>query len=62
MRSNLMSALVHLLPRAECEAVVLAITALIDGLWLRAGLQSEGLTRDIAVNQMREYLRYRIPG
>ncbi|PDT01902.1 transcriptional regulator BetI [Rhizobium chutanense] len=61
MRSNLMSALVHLLPRAECEAVTLAITALIDGLWLRAGLQSEGLTRDIALNQMREYLKYRIP-
>ncbi|AUW42226.1 transcriptional regulator BetI [Rhizobium brockwellii] len=61
MRSNLMSALVHLLPRAECEAVALAITALIDGLWLRAGLQSEGLTRDIALNQMREYLKYRIP-
>ncbi|WP_392711262.1 choline-responsive transcriptional repressor BetI [Rhizobium ruizarguesonis] len=61
MRSNLMSALVHLLPRAECEPVALAITALIDGLWLRAGLQSEGLTRDIALNQMREYLKYRIP-
>jgi TetR/AcrR family transcriptional regulator, transcriptional repressor of bet genes len=62
MRSNLMSALVHLLPRSECEAVALAITALIDGLWLRAGLQSEGLTRDLAVSQMREYLKYRIPG
>jgi TetR/AcrR family transcriptional repressor of bet genes len=60
MRSNLMSALVHLLPRSECEAVALAITALIDGLWLRAGLQSEGLTRDMALNQMREYLKYRI--
>jgi TetR/AcrR family transcriptional repressor of bet genes len=31
MRSNLMSVLVHLLPRAECEAVALSITALING-------------------------------
>lgn len=62
MRSNLMSVLVRLLPRGECEAVALSITALINGLWLRAGLQSEGLTRDIAINQMREYLKCRILG
>jgi len=61
MRSNLMSALVHLLPRAECEAVALAITALIDGLWLRAGLQSQGFTREMALAQMRDYLHHRIP-
>ncbi len=61
MRSNLMSALVHLLPRAECEAVALSITTLIDGLWLRAGLQSEGLSRDIALAQMRDYLDHRLP-
>nr|WP_295887906.1 transcriptional regulator BetI [uncultured Devosia sp.] len=61
MRSNLMSALVHLLPRHECEAVALAITSLIDGLWLRAGLQRQGLSRDIALAQMSEYLAFRIP-
>jgi TetR/AcrR family transcriptional repressor of bet genes len=61
MHSNLMSALVHLLPRSECEAVALTITSLIDGLWLRAGLQSEGLTRDTALAQMRDYLDHRIP-
>ena len=61
MRSNLMSALVHLLPRDECEAVALTITSLIDGLWLRAGLQQRGLSRGVALAQMREYLDYRIP-
>lgn len=61
MRSNLMSALIHLLPRAECEAVALTITTLIDGLWLRAGLQSKGLSRDIALAQMRDYLDHRLP-
>ncbi|MBY5868652.1 choline-binding transcriptional repressor BetI [Rhizobium leguminosarum] len=61
MRSNLMSALVHLLPRAECEEVALTITSLIDGLWLRAGLQSGGLSRDMALAQMRDYLDHRLP-
>jgi TetR/AcrR family transcriptional repressor of bet genes len=61
MRSNLMSALVELVPEDECEHVVLAITALIDGLWLRLGLQSGGFTRDDALQQMRDYLAYRLP-
>lgn len=61
MRSNLLSALTHILPASECEAVALAITSLIDGLWLRLGLQSEGLTRDMALAQMRDYLAHRLP-
>ena len=61
MRSNLMSALVALLPEDECEHVALAITALIDGLWLRLGLQSGGFTRKDALKQMRDYLSYRLP-
>jgi len=32
MRSNLLSALVHLLPKEECEAVALGITTLIDAI------------------------------
>ncbi|HEV7308343.1 choline-binding transcriptional repressor BetI [Ensifer sp.] len=61
MRSNLLSALTELLPAEECEAVALGITSLIDGLWLRLGLQSEGLTRDTALSQMRDYLTHRVP-
>lgn len=61
MRSNLMSALVALLPEDECEHVALAITALIDGLWLRLGLHSDGFTREDALKQMRDYLSYRLP-
>lgn len=61
MRSNLLSALTHILPASECEAVALAITSLIDGLWLRLGLQSEGLTREMALAQMRDYLLHRLP-
>ncbi|MGF6172429.1 choline-binding transcriptional repressor BetI [Ensifer sp. 4252] len=61
MRSNLLSALAYILPANECEDVALAITSLIDGLWLRLGLQSEGLTRDMALAQMRDYLAHRLP-
>ncbi|RDL52557.1 HTH-type transcriptional regulator BetI [Ensifer sp. M14] len=61
MRSNLLSALTHILPASECEDVALAITSLIDGLWLRLGLQSGGLTRDMALAQMRDYLVHRLP-
>ncbi|MBN8954839.1 MULTISPECIES: transcriptional regulator BetI [unclassified Rhizobium] len=61
MRSNLMSALVHILPYDECEAVALGITALIDGIWLRLGLQSERMTREDALRQMRDYLSHRLP-
>ena len=61
MRSNLMSALVALVPEDECERVALAITALIDGLWLRLGLQSGGFTREDALKQMRDYLSHRLP-
>ncbi|WP_113472960.1 choline-responsive transcriptional repressor BetI [Agrobacterium tumefaciens] len=61
MRSNLLSALVHLVPRQDCATVALGITSLIDGLWLRSGLQSGGLTREEAMEQMRDYLSHRLP-
>jgi TetR/AcrR family transcriptional repressor of bet genes len=44
MRSNLMSALRHLLPKARAEAAIIGITAMIDGLWLRFGLSQQGMT------------------
>lgn len=61
MRSNLMSALAHLLPADQREAVALGITTLIDGLWLRAGLQSGGIDRETALAQMRDYVAHRVP-
>lgn len=61
MRSNLLSALTHLVPKEEAETVALGITTLIDGLWLRSGLQSGGLTREEAMEQMRDYLAHRLP-
>lgn len=62
MRSNLVSALGGLVPSKQIETVALAITTLIDGLWLRAGLQTGGIDRETALAQMRDYVSHRIPG
>lgn len=56
MRSNLMSALRQLLPPERHEAAVIGITAMIDGLWLRFGLNQDGLTLTAAMAQMKSVL------
>ncbi|HYN00218.1 MAG TPA: transcriptional regulator BetI [Aestuariivirgaceae bacterium] len=61
MRSNLISALTALVPPEQCETVALGITTLIDGLWLRLGLRSGGVSTPEALAQMADYLSYRIP-
>jgi TetR/AcrR family transcriptional regulator, transcriptional repressor of bet genes len=61
MRSNLLSALVALVPPEQCETVALGITTLIDGLWLRLGLRSGGVSAPEALIQMADYLCHRIP-
>jgi TetR/AcrR family transcriptional repressor of bet genes len=60
MRSNLRSALGALAPAAEIESITLAITTLIDGLWLRAGLRADGWDRHAALRQMEDYIRHRL--
>lgn len=52
MRSNLLSALRHLLPPERREAAVIGITAMIDGLWLRFGLGQDGLDHARVMAQM----------
>ncbi|MDB5556481.1 MAG: transcriptional regulator BetI [Rhizobium sp.] len=61
MRSNLLTALTALLPPDQCEAVAQGISALIDGLWLRLGLRSGGVSAPDALAQMADYLSHRIP-
>jgi TetR/AcrR family transcriptional repressor of bet genes len=61
MRSNLMSALAELVPAEQRETVALAITSLIDGLWLRSGLHPGELSASAALTQMADYLMHRIP-
>jgi TetR/AcrR family transcriptional repressor of bet genes len=61
MRSNLRTALTALVPPDQTENVTLGITTLIDGLWLRLGLRSDGVSAPEALAQMADYLRHRIP-
>ena len=61
MRSNLLSALRSLVPSEQCEPVALAISSLIDGLWLRLGLHPGELSAAEAMTQMADYLSHRIP-
>ena len=61
MRSNLITALTALVPPEQCETVALGITTLIDGLWLRLGLRSGGVSAPEALVQMADYLGHRIP-
>jgi len=56
MRSNLLSGLRHLLPLDQAEATAYGITSLIDGLWLRLGLEQGGIDRDLARGQLYRYL------
>lgn len=58
MRSNLLSALRDLLPSARREAAVIGITAMIDGLWLRFGLNQDGLDLAAANRQMDAILEF----
>jgi TetR/AcrR family transcriptional regulator, transcriptional repressor of bet genes len=61
MRSNLDSALVKLTDKAQIADISLGITTLIDGLWLRLGLQSGGIDATAALAQMADYLGHRLP-
>ncbi len=52
MRSNLISALKHILPEDDIEKAIYQITAMIDGIWLRQALQKEEITQEQAMDQM----------
>jgi TetR/AcrR family transcriptional regulator, transcriptional repressor of bet genes len=49
MRSNLLSALRPILPAELCDSAALHITTLIDGLWLRCGLETSPVTTNDAL-------------
>jgi TetR/AcrR family transcriptional repressor of bet genes len=45
---------------ADADDIALGITTLIDGLWLRLGLQPDGVTRDQALRQVKDYVCARL--
>lgn len=62
MRSNLMSALKDLLPPSDREGVVVAITAMIDGLWVRHSVAPGLLDRTSALKPLYDYVTFRLGG
>ncbi|MBD9638786.1 transcriptional regulator BetI [Ensifer sp. ENS07] len=57
MRSNLLSALNDMLCADEARRMALLISSLIDGLWLRLGLQSGGISRQEALAVVNDTIR-----
>ncbi|MBZ9851752.1 transcriptional regulator BetI [Mesorhizobium sp. CA14] len=60
MRSNLLSSLRGLALPEAADEIVLGVTALIDGLWLRLGLQPGSVTREQAVRQVKDFVAGRL--
>ncbi|MBU0584355.1 MAG: transcriptional regulator BetI [Alphaproteobacteria bacterium] len=60
MRSNLLSGLRHIVPAADAQDIAFGVTAMIDGLWLRLGLQPDGIPRDYALKQVKDYVSARL--
>ena len=62
MHSNLLSALRELMPAEEARQTALLISALIDGLWLRLGLDAGAITQPQAIALMHDVIDQRIEG
>ncbi|MBZ9705224.1 transcriptional regulator BetI [Mesorhizobium sp. ESP7-2] len=60
MRSNLLSGLRGLTSPGEADDIALGVTALIDGLWLRLGLQPGSVSREQAIRQVKGYVAARL--
>ncbi|MER8371821.1 transcriptional regulator BetI [Mesorhizobium sp. M1406] len=60
MRSNLLSGLRGLASPTDADDIALGVTALIDGLWLRLGLQPGSVSREQAVRQVKNYVAGRL--
>ncbi|MER9653754.1 transcriptional regulator BetI [Mesorhizobium sp. M0152] len=60
MRSNLLSGLRGLASRGDADDIALGVTALIDGLWLRLGLQPGSVSREQAIGQVKNFVAGRL--
>lgn len=61
MHSNLMSGYGKLREKAEAHRLSLAMSALIDGLWVRLGVGDTLLTSSVALSLAREQLKHSLP-
>ncbi|TKD37122.1 MAG: transcriptional regulator BetI [Mesorhizobium sp.] len=60
MNSNLMSALKSMVATDEAADIALGVTSLIDGLWLRLGLQKRGISGEQAIQQVKDFVAGRL--
>ncbi|RVB82907.1 transcriptional regulator BetI, partial [Mesorhizobium sp. M7A.F.Ca.CA.002.04.1.1] len=56
----LLSGLRGLASPGDADDIALGVTALIDGLWLRLGLQPGSVSREQAVRQVKNYVAGRL--
>ena len=61
MHSNLYSALKHIVPSEDVERIVFNLTTMIDGIWLRSGLQSTQMSCEFALDELDFALSRLIP-
>lgn len=59
MESNLRSALKTLVQHDEVADISLGISVLIDGLWLRLGVDPNSVSRQAAIDQVRDFVHSR---
>jgi TetR/AcrR family transcriptional repressor of bet genes len=61
MRSNLFSALKHIVPKSDIEKIAFNLATMVDGIWLRASLQSVQMTSKFALDEIDFALSRLIP-
>ena len=60
MRSNLLSGLRDLVALRDASDIAFGVTALIDGLWLRLGLQPGSVSSEEAIRLVKEHVAARL--
>ncbi|MGB7204963.1 MAG: transcriptional regulator BetI [Anderseniella sp.] len=61
LKSNLRHALRQLAPEATATELAMGISALIDGVWLRAALLGNTYNRDTAIHLVQSYIDSQLP-
>lgn len=61
LKSNLRHALRKLAPEATATELAMGISALIDGVWLRAALLGNTYNRDTAIHLVQSYIDSQLP-
>ena len=61
LKSNLRDALKKLSDHEKAAELAIGVSALIDGVWVRAALLGDGYNRDTAIHLVRSYIDCQLP-